>query len=569
MAPAPTMKMWVTWSELVGGRRITLEDFRAELRKYSRSSLLLACSRLSVLFNFGPEAETAAPEDITKTFIPVLFPHLLAQRVMSLALQGRVIFFQAQLRYLAAEVMRLKLDSAGEPPTMNDTDLGGLLFRAGEMLYMPYVRLDDPMDELVNIITTFLPIYELDNFVDPAALFLRFYIFLTVIIERLPPNKRDMFNIPSLFEEKFNFPLTRYCHFVYVFFIHAIMLRTQKPANSFTDSGLPITHFKYTDLTEPEINQMFDAVSISLDKVENVREQLGFADFDYLRDYPYLKYQGMLFCLDYEFAVNKIEGGVVWRILRKLKDDKEKDRYLSFWGYVFEDYVAWLFETYASPTFNKVFPAPIYLNKAASEICDVIVICGSTAILIEAKLATCPSSTRYSGDRSLVRAYLEEKLVTDKGVVQLVNAIDNIASLPAAEVPSYLHGIKKIMPVIVTRDDAGSGWKVNAYLNARFQQMRKRHKRFVITPLVSMNVATLEKTMGELSTIPFQTILEDRIHNDPELGRTFEAASDYVHRGLGRNLPVHMDILEELNNEMSADFHLKDPDRSLPETESS
>jgi hypothetical protein len=559
LAPAATLKVWVTWSELMGCPRITLADFRSELRKYPRNCLLLACARMSVLFNFGPEAKTSASEEITKICIPLLFPPHLASRVSALAAQDRVIFFQSQLRFLAAEVMRLTANPVGDSATTDDRDLGGLLLRAAEMLYMPYAKLDDPREELLNILTTFLPVYELDQRMDPLAAFLRFYIFLTINIERLPPQKRLMFDVHAMFEQQFGFTLKRYCQFVYVFLIHAMSQRQQQSLTSAVDSGLGVSHFKYTQLSAGEIKQMFDSVSVSVDQINDSKAPLGFADFDYLRDHPYLRQDDVLFCLDYEFAVNKIESGALWRILRTLKTGQEKDRYLSFWGHVFEDYVAWLFETYAAPAFNEVYPAPLYVNSTANEICDVILICGSTAILIEAKLATCPSKTRYSGDRDLVKDYLEEKLVADKGVAQLVKAIDNIVTLPPSELPSYLHGIKKLMPVIVTRDEVGSGWKVNTYLNVRFQEMRKRHRRFVITPLVSMNIATLEKTMGALSKTQFQTILEDRIRNDRDLGRAFDAASTYVHRGMARNLPAHIQIVKKLSAEMSSDFHLTGP----------
>jgi hypothetical protein len=45
-------------------------------------------------------------------------------------------------------------------------------------------------------------------------------------------------------------------------------------------------------------------------------------------------------------------------------------------------------------------------------------------------------------------------------------------------VPDYLKGIAKIIPVIITRDDFGGCWGVNAYLNKHFkdQLSTKSHK---------------------------------------------------------------------------------------------
>ena len=65
---------------------------------------------------------------------------------------------------------------------------------------------------------------------------------------------------------------------------------------------------------------------------------------------------------------------------------------------MFEDYVVWLFETYASQKQNTVYSAPKYADDPTKQICDAIIVCGSTAILVEAKLATCRTDIRYSGD---------------------------------------------------------------------------------------------------------------------------------------------------------------------------
>jgi hypothetical protein len=146
---------------------------------------------------------------------------------------------------------------------------------------------------------------------------------------------------------------------------------------------------------------------------------------------------------------------------------------MSFWGSVFEDYVVWLFETYASKQHNKVYPVPKYPDDPTKQICDAIIVCGSTAILIEAKLATCRADVRYSGDHKKMRSYIEDRLGsgTDRrvGVSQLVNTLDNITSLPKSSLPDWLRSIRKFIPVIITKDDIGSSWVMNAYLQKRFK----------------------------------------------------------------------------------------------------
>jgi hypothetical protein len=46
------------------------------------------------------------------------------------------------------------------------------------------VVVQDKLGAMANLAAEFLPIYELDSSTDPMFVFLRFYIFLTIIIDR-------------------------------------------------------------------------------------------------------------------------------------------------------------------------------------------------------------------------------------------------------------------------------------------------------------------------------------------------------------------------------------------------
>jgi len=69
VARPPEMRTWVPWTELVQEPRGTLDEFHALLRKYPRSSLVRICARLSVFFNYGPDAGTTAKEDAVAYWI--------------------------------------------------------------------------------------------------------------------------------------------------------------------------------------------------------------------------------------------------------------------------------------------------------------------------------------------------------------------------------------------------------------------------------------------------------------------------------------------------------------------
>ena len=389
-------------------------------------------------------------------------------------------------------------------------------------------------------------------------LFLRFHIFLTIIIPQLPSNLRT-FDVEALFEQQFGFPLKRYYQFIYAFMMHAMMERAQKPEDAPIDGALRVSWFQKTALPSEQVKEMFKTVCFSLHNLPDKKPPFGYGDFEFLRDNPYFQHEDAIYCLDYEYAVAKLESGALWRVLKTLESPKRLP-YLGFWGQVFEHYVAWLFTVYADKGRNKLYPAPFYEHEKNRSICDAIVICGSTAVLVEAKLATCSAPVRYSGDYQQFKKYLEDRLVagTDRpiGVSQLVNAVETLASLPSADAPPLLRGITKFIPLIITKDEIGSSWMTNAYLNARFREKlnRKKCKKYTVTPLVSMSISTLERSLAALSDHAFSDILQDRIRADRKLAQPFEAASSYVPIGPARKVFKHMEIMHNLTDELIDDF---------------
>lgn len=452
------MKMWVTWSELVGGPRVTKEQFQAQLAGYPKSSILIACAKLSVAFGYGPNACTVPSDDVADLHVPILFPPMLASLVRRWLRQGgRILFFNGQLRYLAAETIRLRLplpvpEIPGNGP-LND-QYGELVLKSGELLYKRHVVVQSELDGYANIAAEFLPNYEITSPTEPLFSFLRFYIWLTRIVPRVPNNLLK-FDVAAEFQKAFPFPIITYAEFIAAFATHALHARRVQTRDKPIDATLRKSWFRTTTVQEDTLRQMFETVSFSLDNMPEPKDTLGYGDFEFLKDRPYFLFNGDMYMLDYEFALGKLESAAIWRVLRGLPQDK-KEPWLSYWGLVFEEYVTWMFETYASAALHRLYPSPRYVGSS-DQICDQIVICGDTAVLIEAKLATCAAADRYSGDYRKIADYLEGRLVKGKGVGQLLNAVRRLGA-GGADVPGYLRGITKIVPLIITRDEIGGCW---------------------------------------------------------------------------------------------------------------
>jgi hypothetical protein len=555
----------MTWSELVNCPRITKEQFQAQLAKYPKSSILIACTKLSVGFGYGPDARAVPTDEVADLHIPILFSPSLAPHVYKwFHEQGRIPFFNGQLRSLAAEAVRLQpVDPVPEIPENGpeNEQFGELILKSGELLYKKHVIVEDELDGYANIAAEFLPTYEIASATEALFSFVRFYIWLTKIIPRIPTNLLK-FDLEAQFQKVFPFPIITYAEFIAAFALHALQERQTQTYDKPIDATLRKSWFKTTTVPGVTLEQMFETVSFSLDNMPNPKDTLGYGDFEFLKDRPYFLFNGEMYMLDYEFALGKLESAVVWRVLRSLPKDK-REPWLSYWGLVFEEYVTWMFEMYAAPALHTVYPSPKYLNST-DQISDQIILCGDTAVLVEAKLATCTAADRYSCDYEKIKAYLEDKLVT-KGVNQLLNAVKRVGA-KGADVPDYLTSIKRIVPVVITRDDFGGCWGVNAYLNKRFkdQLTTESLNGIDVRPLVSMNISCLERMMWVLQKKAFAEVMEERIETDPTLRQPFDAAVKYVQRGAAPNLHAHVDAYQELTEHLISDFGMKEDEVVQP-----
>ena len=327
--PPVKMKTWLTWSELTNGPRITKDQFQAQLAKYPKSSILIACTKLSVGFGYGPDARTIPADPVIELHIPIVFPPALVPHVSWwFHHEGRLPFFNGQLRYLAAETVRLQTpQSVPEIPENGpeNNQFGELMLKSGELLYKKHVIVDDELDGFANIAAEFLPTYEITSATDPMFSFLGFYIWLTRIIPRIPTNLLK-FDHEAEFQKLFGFPIITYAEFIAAFVMHASLERQNQTYDKPIDATLRKSWFKKTTIPEGTIGQMFETVSFSLDKMPNPKDTLGYGDFEFLKDRPYFLFNGDMYMLDYEFALGKLESAVIWRVMRRHQGAQQQPR---------------------------------------------------------------------------------------------------------------------------------------------------------------------------------------------------------------------------------------------------
>jgi hypothetical protein len=166
----------------------------------------------------------------------------------------------------------------------------------------------------------FVPVYEIASPSDPFTQLMRIYIMLTVNIPRLAAKGPLKFNVAAEFEKALGFSLQMYIDFMFAILMHATIQRDSLHTHNEIINPLGPIWLKNTKLSLDTIHQVLSTMSFTLVSMAHTNKPHGYADFTFLRDMPYFCNQGNYYCLDYEFALGKLESGVIWRVRDNLAE---------------------------------------------------------------------------------------------------------------------------------------------------------------------------------------------------------------------------------------------------------
>jgi hypothetical protein len=246
-----------------------------------------------------------------------------------------------------------------------------------------------------------------------------------------------------------------------------------------------------------------------------------------------------MWATDVLFVFEKLETGAFWRVHNAINSPTERQTLHSLWGKAFERYLQWLLRS-CSSGLNTFHFSPIY-EDTGEEICDAIAICGDEAALLEFKGNTFSAKAKYSGDPKLLKSEIDRKLVgTDddrKGVLQLAAAVRNLLgkghqrSVKGID----LSRVRKVFPVLITRDDIGATLLLNKYLAGEFRNNinKKALRSGIVTPLFCLSADEIEQVSAYLASAKLTAILESRYAGDRSMQLPFNAAHKKLLEQLG------------------------------------
>ncbi len=384
------------------------------------------------------------------------------------------VFHRKQCLFILREAMRLCPDMPGMQPTSEiRQQFGELSLMANEHASATAPPGLSDADSLMALMCDFIPVTEANELKFDMASISRMH----KLVHHIAPARNcdpGFFDIASLFERASGLPLQTY-EALSLAILPRVLDSAKDAVTHSLHYGVHINFFGQTGLSAEHREIFFNLLART---PQEFRARLDgtsppLSDFTVFKETPFLRNPDRLVPLDTTACMEKFETSVFWTIFKYLPD-KQKEPFVSFWASQFEGYIDWLLANSVDKRLNRFWPSPRYV-ASNEEVCDGIIISGTTAIFIECKGGFIRADAKYGGDPAKLKAEVEKKYVTPKGVFQIARSIAsalNRSGRPLIDGVD-LSRITTVMPLLITRDDLGDGFFVNSYLDLRFQDAKR------------------------------------------------------------------------------------------------
>jgi len=251
----------------------------------------------------------------------------------------------------------------------------------------------------------------------------------------------------------------------------------------------------------------------------------GFLPF---RKYPIVHLdQGIYFCIDFYFLLEKIASGIFWTINEYLQSG-QRERFHLFWGMLFEGYITMLIKESLNSEKGNFYSRPRY-QKTKNEIADGILILGEDMVLFEFKFSILSQEAKFENSIDSLIEEIKAKFERNKrgewkGYGQLANNINKLFSKSSQFACNEIdkEKIKGVFPVLIVYEDVLQTPFTNYYFNRNFQKILNRASlmdNIEIYPLTLMTIEDFEKSLPFLMNLP--GLIKKRILFDPSLDFSF------------------------------------------------
>jgi hypothetical protein len=558
----PELVSYLDYREFNGGKPSSLDEFQQELKKFPRNPVVRLCAAMNtVVATWRGDFDL----EVQWRFVRTFFPPQFAESVIA---TNRPVFHRQQLLFVIQQAFLHCTIIDGALPAPYVGGFGKVLLMASDHLHIPMPEgLTETPEKAAHVILSLLPSLEANNFTNYLNRAVRSSVMISRFIEPLR-GKPIFFDVPALLEQATGVPLDTYRSLIWASMSRFSKVERLRSTQEVSDFSV-VPEWYGTHIPKNYRDSFLADISAAPDEFSQILTQKvpHPTDFTVLRDKPFINDAGRFFSIDFTFLSDKLESGVFWRVHNNLRGRREKEDFHNFWGQVFEQYSNWIFEQSCTGNANRFFRDPRFGSNPQEQVCDGLIVCGRAAILMEYKGSTFTAASKYGGDVKVLKKELEDKLVGEpnrrKGVRQLAHAVERLCRRenPDAIQGVDMAGLEVLLPVVITRDDIGSAWGTNAYLNARFQELKVTMNQCrQVTSLFCFSANDVEMISSYLPDTSLAELLFARHAAETPLMASFWTAENSVIDRKGLRKPEFVyDGMKELTKMTSETLGIKPP----------
>lgn len=521
----PPLATYISHQEYYG-QTCSFLDFRIFLRKFNKGKLVYTCGVINALLEtWQNKINTKAHEKLIKdAFFPSDADQLL--QICRESEHPRFVFHRLQLLFVIKEaIIECEEDGINPFQTPYWGGLGLAFLMANDLLHIEYKSSDFSEKKALERIMQHIPMMEYSgqsSFTQKAA---RTFLMLTKFSPQ--PDDPNHIAVDIALQNAKGFDLKTYRAVCIGILSHYLEADYEKLMNRETTLLFELDFFSNTLIPLESLKAILNELSTDGETFRTSFEgrNMGLLDMTPLRDKPIYKLEdNIYFSLDTRFMAEKLESGLFWLTHNSLQTNREKEKFHRFWGYSFENYVNWLIQRANNSESNEFYPLPNFIG-GADQVCDGIIKCGDSLVLMEYKGRTFTAKAKYSQDHEELAQELENHLIGNeqhhKGIYQLSKSINKIFDRkhPRPIENINISSVKKVFPVVITRDFLGSCFYLNTYINKRAKAFfnRRQFRHIVITPCFCISIEEFETIVAYLPFLKLTELLQGWYKKDKTL----------------------------------------------------
>jgi len=503
-----------------------MEHLLAVLQPYSRESVIYVCVSAAIISKMYQRSgfdKRRQNDFLVDFFDPVLASSLMALTILP---EPAYVFHRRQLLFLTKEAIK-SCPTVGQDLVMEPKPFGKALLMANDHFHFG-LSSTDASEQLLNVLTEFVTVTEYAGFRLENKITRSLSMLLK--IPKTLKDHPDFLDVAESFQELTRIEINDYISLWFGLLSKYVSLELPELQKDWSDLYINKDFFRTTKISESVVEAFLSELEATPEEIKNAFERRDYGTNDYtaLRNKPLIREELGSLPSDLFFVMDKIETGPYWRVSGT--SAHVGDRLRRFWGKVFERYVNDLLAETSDAMHNCFCPDPRYTSNPETQVCDGIMVCGDTLLLLEYKSSMFRADAKYSGVPELLKEEIERKLVFSeegkpKGVVQLANAVKKLFCTNHGEqiIGVPLDRIRNVVPVLITLDPIGRTLLLTAYLNIYFHRELDgaRSPGLRTFPILNITIEDLEVVSEYFGAVPFSKMLGNWCAQDPQLISTF------------------------------------------------